>query len=923
MAKKNNKNNKNKGSNQAKTSIDTSLVDLTGTTQSKKIDNNEGNTHENIESPEESVNQPMDQINRDVDNDVYVNQPTSVTTSSNETDTDMDAMSSNLNQNDLETNSDKSHFTVNINTIDNSSSKLTEESEDPTLITEDESNTHVDVVNSKDEPDKIDNETVRKETQGNILSSEALSSASASNSERESLVQSDTTSKADEPIPSPPKTKKRLTLQERLALAAKGKNKNINKTTSKVISPSPVSPERSITPESTLTPIITNTELPHPAPTETNENQVIDPYSSADQEILSLKAKVTELLEENKKLKSTPKSSISSSNLSFEKERKDLLAKISAKEDTINQLLKEGEALSMKELKLNSNIKSLKLSNLNLESVVKDYSDKNEEYALKLNELEDFLINHKFKSVQQLIEGYNDMAYKLADAENDLEKEKNYNWEGKYKEQQKLFDNESTEKKKYIKNLNECKIQLEMTKSQASLDIGSKDSMINELKKEVSDLKEEYTQEISRLESKLEFFRVESETFSNSGESRKPHESDSKFESKVIDYDEFAKLSETHHNLQQQYVSSQANWKLIESNLLNKVDTLTSTVDSLKKSKIKLTNDIKRFQNEISNNNNESEKIETDYEDLLKNFNNLKYQLKVQENDLLESQEKFDKLKQVFSTERQSLEAKIKSLTESYEKSKSDQFQTRSLSIDDNSQSFLPPMSTKKFQEGGLHINIEPPPTFQMRSSSSSIMDSPSNQFSNMNSWPEIKFGESSTTPAITKDFSGIFMNRSNNDSSASLNEDGDDNIMLNDDAFSFQSKSQNNVNHGGSISALMPVTGNNHIQLVSKMSSNIRRLEIEINTLREENSVLATEKEQAQKEILSKYKLNNESDTLKSQIQTLEEQIEEKSIKEQTMLELIGEKSEQVEELRADVADLKDLCRQQVQQMIELQESK
>ena len=35
-------------------------------------------------------------------------------------------------------------------------------------------------------------------------------------------------------------------------------------------------------------------------------------------------------------------------------------------------------------------------------------------------------------------------------------------------------------------------------------------------------------------------------------------------------------------------------------------------------------------------------------------------------------------------------------------------------------------------------------------------------------------------------------------------------------------------------------------------------------------------------------------------------------------MLELIGEKSEQVEELKADVVDLKELCKLQVQQLVE-----
>ena len=45
----------------------------------------------------------------------------------------------------------------------------------------------------------------------------------------------------------------------------------------------------------------------------------------------------------------------------FDKERNDLIAKLASKDETIEQLRKEGEALSLKELKLNESIKSSSL----------------------------------------------------------------------------------------------------------------------------------------------------------------------------------------------------------------------------------------------------------------------------------------------------------------------------------------------------------------------------------------------------------------------------------------------------------------------------------------------------------------------------------------------------------------------------------
>ena len=67
-----------------------------------------------------------------------------------------------------------------------------------------------------------------------------------------------------------------------------------------------------------------------------------------------------------------------------------MIAKLASKDETIEQLRKEGEALSLKELKLNESIKKLKLANQDLEENIRDYSVKSEESSMKLEELTDF-----------------------------------------------------------------------------------------------------------------------------------------------------------------------------------------------------------------------------------------------------------------------------------------------------------------------------------------------------------------------------------------------------------------------------------------------------------------------------------------------------------------------------------------------------
>lgn len=178
-------------------------------------------------------------------------------------------------------------------------------------------------------------------------------------------------------------------------------------------------------------------------------------------------------------------------------------------------------------------------------------------------------------------------------------------------------------------------------------------------------------------------------------------------------------------------------------------------------------------------------------------------------------------------------------------------------------------------------------------------------------SWDnDIRLGESSTTPAINRDFS-TFLDR--NISQNSFTEIGDDSYDR--EQYSFHSQIG-----GGSIGgANIPTSSHsNNIQLVNKMSSNIRRLEIELNTLKEEYNKVSEAKEEVEQELLESIKLNDEVKGLQEEIKHLQQVINSNENKEQTMLELIGEKSEQVEELKADIVDLKELLKLQVQQLVE-----
>ncbi|KAI9655068.1 MAG: hypothetical protein M1829_000701 [Trizodia sp. TS-e1964] len=102
-------------------------------------------------------------------------------------------------------------------------------------------------------------------------------------------------------------------------------------------------------------------------------------------------------------------------------------------------------------------------------------------------------------------------------------------------------------------------------------------------------------------------------------------------------------------------------------------------------------------------------------------------------------------------------------------------------------------------------------------------------------------------------------------------------------------------------------------VQLVERMSAAVRRLESEKASTREELVRLAGQRDEAREEVVglmceveSKRVADQRAEKLERELQMLEARY-------QTALEMLGEKSELVEELKADVADIKTMYRELV----------
>jgi hypothetical protein len=105
-------------------------------------------------------------------------------------------------------------------------------------------------------------------------------------------------------------------------------------------------------------------------------------------------------------------------------------------------------------------------------------------------------------------------------------------------------------------------------------------------------------------------------------------------------------------------------------------------------------------------------------------------------------------------------------------------------------------------------------------------------------------------------------------------------------------------------------------VQLVERMSAAVRRLESEKATSKEELARLSAQRDEAREEVVSLMREVEEKKNLDQKVDTLEKDLKAMEQRYETTLEMLGEKTEKVEELEGDVADLKKIYRELVQTM-------
>ncbi|KAK9853196.1 hypothetical protein MYU51_006973 [Penicillium brevicompactum] len=102
-------------------------------------------------------------------------------------------------------------------------------------------------------------------------------------------------------------------------------------------------------------------------------------------------------------------------------------------------------------------------------------------------------------------------------------------------------------------------------------------------------------------------------------------------------------------------------------------------------------------------------------------------------------------------------------------------------------------------------------------------------------------------------------------------------------------------------------------VQLVERMSASVRRLESERAGTKDELARVTTQRDEARQQVVDLMRELEEKQLSASRVHELEAELEDLDQRYQTTLEMLGEKSEQVDELNADIADLKKIYRELV----------
>ncbi|ANB12901.1 Sgm1p [Sugiyamaella lignohabitans] len=603
---------------------------------------------------------------------------------------------------------------------------------------------------------------------------------------------------------------------------------------------------------------------------------------------------------------------------------------LAEKEEYIALILEEAQMLSKQELKHMNTIKKLRAKDRDFDKTLDTVNKRAEKAERELADTKAKLKKSQETERRQSdnIRAYSKMDSELASLRRDKESATAKISQLEKTIEQLTIENDANASRAKEEALNSANAKLE--KLQAELDettdhlnhqLDRRNGEIEALKVQVqreienanrreSTLKDE----IKSLEARVEHYRALSEDASTDS-------------SKDVIHTNLLRQIEV---LQSQHSVANESWHEIEASLLGKISSLEKEREELQNQEKYLIKKLKTVNDSLKRQTEETEDTREKVVDLEESLSKTLKQLEqavAEKNEVSQSRLDYEKS---IAIEKASLQEEINQLKQKLE-TVNEELAVATEEAANASRPFIEPLgsptipgyaganekkrsvsnSIDMFLAGGSQTNAlslsspspySPSPDSQMRRTSSSARMFGPGGGSNI----------SRSESIVAANSSGLDL--------ASLDEMDDD--FFDDSAT--QDGGPGAITGGGVDNNSMYTTsgggggGGVSLQLVGKMNMTIRRLESDLANSRQDLAKMSKAKDDAYQEVIRLMKENEELNTLRTTTISLQNQVQALEAREQTTLEMLGEKSELVQELRADVDDLKTMYRQQIEELVD-----
>ncbi|KEQ61727.1 uncharacterized protein M437DRAFT_51366 [Aureobasidium melanogenum CBS 110374] len=594
--------------------------------------------------------------------------------------------------------------------------------------------------------------------------------------------------------------------------------------------------------------------------------------------------------------------------------------KLAEKDERIALLMQEGEKLSKVEMRQGATIKKMRLKTQQDEKAMADLrkrlarledSESDLKQRLKRSEQIEKQSAERLKQYSNLEKDVENRKSELASSNatiaslrSQLLEAERKTEEAENKAKESVVHADANKLSAVQEQLEDAKLEKKLADDKWSAEVKRITEEARQQRQQASFRESELTNEISNYESRLEALRVRAEEASSD-----------------VGGDSQAKLLRQIETLQTQYSLAAENWRSIETSLNSRIAAIEKERDEavkreadVRKKARDISSKAKRLEEQLEEMTEESQLLTSQLQASKTEMKKLQTRLETAETSLNEAKADLDRQKQTFESE----------LSQKLEEERTRQL-AQGLGIASPHNGTMASRTESPTSYFRKQPSQDPYGSVQSRRGLSRIPSQ--EQTTSLSIDRSVSRRPSTLAPGLmssrtpmTPDFPSPSVSRQgsmfslaqllNGGNGAPQTPSIHTNDVDADDNFDNRSSPQRTINDV--ISASTVHTGPS-VQLVQHMSSKIQRLEAEKSAHKDELARLVTQRDEARDEVVSMMREVEIKRSVDGKTDKLEQELGQVKQRYEACLEMLGEKEEEVEELKSDLVEVKKMYRELV----------